>query len=823
MTQTERLEALDNAQVQMASIDFSDTPVFNLNFEEVTTETELTTSLNAGYRFVYYNKDTGVETNTNYDTGKFYTHDSVGAVQTVVLSDMLLDSAIATATGASLYKLPDAQEVIDYVDLRFNNFGSPFELLAPITVTSVGHPTTVLPAAGSIKTGVVYFGRIAAGVSVNGEMYQRGGITFFTPTDDQGAGSWEYLEMNDDLTIIQTVTDGDTASVASSDAVYDFVTGIQTTLQNSIDTKANDNAVVHLTGNEVIAGDKTFNGTTTLTNTIVGGSLTANGSIVFDGNTISSITTDLSTSATVNQLVRADAVKSYIDGANTTLQTDINTRALDTAVVHLAGTETITGLKTFTGGATFTTASGVTDVTINGDGQLLVDIESSFGSDVTMLGDLVFDTHTFTGVTSDLSVSAANGQIATADSIKTYADSLDSQNVKLTGNQTIAGNKTLSGDTSVGGTLTVTGLTTVTGGISLGGNIFTGTTTDLSVSATAGEVATAAAIKGYVDGVVTAIDLTPYGQKANAESLTGIWNFVNGVAIGGNTLSEVVQTVRALGSTSNTAIVTETGIRTELAILQGDINTRALDSAVVKLTTDQTIAGVKTLSDNLVLDGGATINNGEVFTFTNGAVSLDEARNSTAGLRAAANASDTAVMTERAISTYVEAIQASLQTAITTLDGSVVKLTGDQTILGTKTFGNDVVVSGQLSTSDFSLAGHQFTSVTTDLSSSAAANQMASASSIKSYVDNVANNTVKTADFPVTGATITNLFTVGAADLTGVGIGKIMNAQLFRISDNKELKGDFIKGGEVVIPFGGKFESPADSAYKVTVFGLPLS
>lgn len=822
MTQQERLDALNGAEIRMSGIDFSDVPVFNLNVEEVTTESELTTSLNAGYRFVYYNKDMGVETNSNYDTGKFYAHDSSGNVQTVMLTDMLLDSAIASATGADLDKLPDTQEVIDYVDSRFNSFGAPFELLTPITATTAGHPENSLPAAGSVKTGVVYFGRIASGVSVNGEVYERGGLAFFTPTDDQRNGSWEYVEMNDDLNIIQTVTNGDTASVASSDAVYDFVTGIQTTLQNAINLKANDNAVVHLTGAETVAGDKTFTGTTVLASTTVGGTLTANGSIVFDSQSITGITADLSSSATINQLARADAIKSYVDNVNTTLQNDINSRALDNAVVHLAGNETITGLKTFNGGASFLTSSGVTDVTINGDGDFLVDVDTQIGGVLTANGNLVFDNHTFTGVTSDLSTSAANGQIATADSIKTYADGLDAQNVKLTGAQSIAGVKTFSDDTNLGGDVTVTGLATFNGGVSLGGNTFNGSTTDLTVSAAADEVASALAIKSYVDSQVSSVDLTPYGIMADAESVTGIWNFVNGIGIGGNTIDTVVQTVRALGSTSNTAIVTETGIRTELAILQADINTRALDNAVVKLTGAQTVAGSKAFSDVVVLDGGATLNNGEVLTFANGTVSFNEARNSTTGLRGSSTASDTAVMTEKAISTYVETIQTALQNAINTLDNSVVKLTGAQSIGGVKTFSDDVIVSGQLSTSDLSLNEHQFTGVSTDLASSAAANEIATAQAIKNYIDDVADNTVIKQDFNITGASVSNLYTLTTALLNGAGIGTVMNAQVFRVSDNKELKGDFVKGGEVLVQFAGKFKAPADNAYKVTVFGLPL-
>ncbi|ALW86338.1 hypothetical protein AUC43_15345 [Hymenobacter sedentarius] len=48
-------------------------------------------------------------------------------------------------------------------------------------------------------------------------------------------------------------------------------------------------------------------------------------------------------------LANADVNKAYVDAATATLQTNINAKAADNAVVHLAGTETLTGSKTFSG------------------------------------------------------------------------------------------------------------------------------------------------------------------------------------------------------------------------------------------------------------------------------------------------------------------------------------------------------------------------------------------------------------------------------------------------------------------------------------------
>lgn len=45
----------------------------------------------------------------------------------------------------------------------------------------------------------------------------------------------------------------------------DLVDGKVSALSDIVDTKADDNAVVHLTGDEIIAGDKTFSGNVAVT------------------------------------------------------------------------------------------------------------------------------------------------------------------------------------------------------------------------------------------------------------------------------------------------------------------------------------------------------------------------------------------------------------------------------------------------------------------------------------------------------------------------------------------------------------------------------
>lgn len=81
--------------------------------------------------------------------------------------------------------------------------------------------------------------------------------------------------------------------------------------------KATDEDVVHLTGNETISGEKTFS-SSPLVPTAASG--------------------DNSTKA---------ASTAFVTSADNNLQTQINAKANNNAVVHLTGNETITGFKTF--------------------------------------------------------------------------------------------------------------------------------------------------------------------------------------------------------------------------------------------------------------------------------------------------------------------------------------------------------------------------------------------------------------------------------------------------------------------------------------------
>ena len=76
-----------------------------------------------------------------------------------------------------------------------------------------------------------------------------------------------------------------------------YVSGVTSGIQAQINLKADDNVVVKIFGNQVIAGDKTFTGLTTTDDLVVDGDLTVNGTTT----TVNSATLDVTdTNITVN-------------------------------------------------------------------------------------------------------------------------------------------------------------------------------------------------------------------------------------------------------------------------------------------------------------------------------------------------------------------------------------------------------------------------------------------------------------------------------------------------------------------------------------------
>ena len=231
-------------------------------------------------------------------------------------------------------------------------------------------------------------------------------------------------------------------------------------------------------------------------------------------------------------------------------------------------------------------------------------------------------------------------------------DTKDAQNVKLTGNQTIAGNKTLSGATTFNGAVTAIGAITSSGNVTFN----TGQVTfnnKAPISSVAPTVANHLATKAYVDGINTTLTGS-INTKANAnavvtltgnQTVAGVKTFSSPIVVPNATANTHAVNLAQLNTKANQATTyTKTEVDTR-------VNVKANANAVVALTGNQTIAGVKTFSAVPISATNPTANN---------QVANKAYVDSVVNVKANANA--------------------------------VVALTGNQRIAGIKTFSSPVVV-----------------------------------------------------------------------------------------------------------------------------------
>lgn len=217
------------------------------------------------------------------------------------------------------------------------------------------------------------------------------------------------------------------SSVTSIELSY--VSGVTSSIQSQLNTKADEAQVVHVTGNETIGGVKTFTSDTNLNgNVIVGGNLTVNGTTT----TVNSATLDVTdTNITVNNggndatsegsgltVDRTGTKGSLVYENALTSKWKAGDLGSESEVIVSDGSQTITGNKTFSGhihangelntgttinstltganavmpsttpyniltNASLTSVAGIDDVT-NGK---LVTITNDTGADITIVND----------------------------------------------------------------------------------------------------------------------------------------------------------------------------------------------------------------------------------------------------------------------------------------------------------------------------------------------------------------------------------------------------------------------------------------------------
>jgi len=133
-----------------------------------------------------------------------------------------------------------------------------------------------------------------------------------------------------------------------------------------VDSTISGGGFVTLNTTQTIVSDKIFDSSTTTT---FDGAVVSTNTLGMAAATLSGqLSMGVASSILTNGLVITDDEVSYLDGVTSNIQTQINSKATDSLVVHLAGTESITGLKTFSSLITGTSninISGLSNNTIN--------------------------------------------------------------------------------------------------------------------------------------------------------------------------------------------------------------------------------------------------------------------------------------------------------------------------------------------------------------------------------------------------------------------------------------------------------------------------
>lgn len=187
--------------------------------------------------------------------------------------------------------------------------------------------------------------------------------------------------------------------------------------------------------------------------------------------------------------------------------------------------------------------------------------------------------------------------------------------------------------------------------------------------------------QSQVQGLESALD--GKAGKSTSNTFTQVNTFNAGIAMGGNTVNDVIvsaDSVQTLADSSDSALTSEKFVIKAInaGIAAQDFSAFAQDNAVVKLSGDQTIGGVKSFTDGISLGGHA---------ISDVKVNADTVQN-------LANASDTSLTSEKFVIKAIDASISAQDFSAFAQDNAVVKLTGNQSITGLKTFTVGIALGG---------------------------------------------------------------------------------------------------------------------------------
>ena len=431
------------------------------------------------------------------------------------------------------------------------------------------------------------------------------------------------------------------------------------------------------TGNEMIAGVKTFS--STITGNITGNAATVNNG-VYTTSSVAALS-DVTSAGSGAIITAAERIK--LDGVAAAADVTNATNVAAAGAVMNTGNEMIAGVKTFsstitgniTGNAAtvnngvYTTSSvaALSDVTSAGSGAIITAAERIKLDGVAAAAD----------VTNATNVAAAGA-------------------VMNTGNEMIAGVKTFSS--------TITGNITGNAATVNNGVYTTSSVAALSdvTSAGSGAIITAAE-RIKLDGVAAAADVTNATNVAAAgavmntgdETIAGVKTFSSTISgsIAGNaaTVNNGVYTTSSVAALSDVtsagsgAIITAAE-RTKLNGIETSADftdaTNVAAAGAVMNTGDETIAGVKRFSSYILgnLAGNIT---GNAATVTNGVYTTS----SVAALSDVTSAGSGAIITAAERTKLAEA---TVTNATNVAAAGAVMNTGDETIAGVKTFSSTI-------------------------------------------------------------------------------------------------------------------------------------